>query len=369
MTQTFITPTIVAKEALIALENNMVLANLVHRAYSGEFRKVGDTIKIRKPATFTADAWAGTTISSQTVVQDSVDVALDTVFDVSFAITAKELALDVVSFKEEIIEPAMRAIAQGVDAKIAGLFVDVAGHAVASSTVVAADIADLRAQLNIQKAPFTDRSCVLHPITEKDYIVLDAFLHAEKRGDTKAIKEASLGRVLGMDFYMDQNVATHTSSVLDTAANWGTAESAGVTVTTMVGLTDNEETGVGDVFKVVGSDKGYRVTTAATVASTAAAVTFTPATDKSIGAAAVVTFMKTHKANLAFHKNAFALVTAPLAAPLGGAKVGQESYKGLSCRAVFDYDMDLKSNICSIDLLCGVKTLDKDLAARLVDYR
>lgn len=369
MTQTFITPTIVAKEALIALENNLVLANLVHRDYAKEFKKVGDTIKVRKPATFTADAWAGTTISSQTVAQDSVDVALDTVFDVSFAITAKELALDVVSFREEIVEPAMRAIAQGVDAKLAGLFIDVAGHHVATDTPVVADIAALRAQLNYQKVPFTDRSCVLHPFTEKDYIILDAFLHAEKRGDTKAIKEASLGRVMGLDFYMDQNIQTHTA-LADTAGNWGTAETAaGITVTTMVGLTDGQTVITGDVFKVVGSDKGYRVTTGGVVASTACAVTFSPATDKAIGGAAAVTFMKTHKANLAFHKNAFALVTRPLADPLGGARAAQESYKGLSCRAVFDYDMDLKSNICSIDLLCGVKTLDKDLAARLCDNR
>lgn len=368
MAQTFITPTIVAKEALIALENNLVFANLVHRDYADEFKKVGDTVLIRKPATFTAEAWAGTTITKQTVVESSVPVSLDTVFDVSFAITAKELALSVVDFSEQIVAPAMRAIAQGVDAKLAGLFVDVAAHYPVSTTAVAADLAGVRAQLNIDKVPFEDRSCVLHPITEKDFIVIDAFLHAEKRGDTKAIKEASMGRVMGMDFFMSQNIATHTSLVLDTAGN-APACTAGATAMTMIGLTNGEVVAAGDVFKVVGSSKGYLIKTGGTVATTACAVTFTPALDAVIADAAVVTFMKTHKANLAFHKNAFALVTRPLANPIGGAQAAQENYKGLSCRVVYDYDMDKKSNICSIDLLCGVKTLDKDLAARLVDYR
>lgn len=368
MANTFITPTIVAREALISLENNLVFANLVHRAYSGEFQKVGDTIKIRKPATFTAEAWNGTTVTTQSVTQSSVNVVLDTVYDVTFEVTAKQLTMDVVSFREEIIDPAMRAIAQGVDAKIAGLFVDIAGHQVVTDTPVVSDIAKLRTQLNIQKVPMEGRNCVLHPVTEASYLVLDAFLHAEKRGDTQAVKEASMGRVLGMDFYMDQNIKTHTSLVVDTAGNWGTADTAGVTVTTMIGLANSEEIAVGDVFKVVGSDKGYRVTTAGTIASTAVACNFEPATDKAIGGAAVVTFMKTHKANLAFHKNAFAFVTAPLSPPLSGS-FGQESYKGLSARVVYDYNMDTKTNKCSIDLLCGVKTLDPNLAARLADNR
>lgn len=50
MANTFLTPDIIAKEALMVLENNLVMAGLVvHRDYSPEFAKVGDTITIRKP--------------------------------------------------------------------------------------------------------------------------------------------------------------------------------------------------------------------------------------------------------------------------------------------------------------------------------
>ena len=43
MSNVFLTPDIIAREALIVLENNLVMANLVHRDYSDEFVSVGDT--------------------------------------------------------------------------------------------------------------------------------------------------------------------------------------------------------------------------------------------------------------------------------------------------------------------------------------
>ena len=52
MPNKFLTPDIIANEALMVLENNTVMAGLVHRDYSKEFNHVGDTITIRKPAKF-----------------------------------------------------------------------------------------------------------------------------------------------------------------------------------------------------------------------------------------------------------------------------------------------------------------------------
>ena len=67
--------------------------------------------------------------------------------------------------------------------------------------------------------------------------------------------------------------------------------------------------------------------------------------------------------NLVFHKNAFALVTRPLELPMGSDKASIVSYDGFGLRVVYGYDMDKKTDTVSIDMLCGVKTLDKDLAA------
>lgn len=370
MSNTLITPSIIAKEALMALENETVLASLVHRAYSKEFQKVGSTVTIRKPASFTVDTFADTA-TAQAVTESSVQVVLDNHLDVSFEVTTSELSLDVVSFSEQLIAPAMRAMAQRVDELLAALYVDIGGHTdVTASTQVVGDIAQLREQLNLQKVPMSQRYAVLHPTTEARYIALDAFLHAEKRGDTKALKEGSMGRVMGMDFYMDQNISEHTvdSSLVGDLA--GALKGAGVKAATSItvdALASGATVTAGDVLKIAGDPHGYVVTTGVTATVSTAVCVVSPALYQDEDDDAVVTFQSTHLANLAFHRNAFALVTAPLAPPIGGAKAAVENYKGLSCRAVYDYTMATKTNVVSIDMLCGVKTLDNVLAARLCD--
>ena len=46
MPNTILTPQIIANEALMVLQSNLTMANLVHRDYSKEFVKVGDTITV-----------------------------------------------------------------------------------------------------------------------------------------------------------------------------------------------------------------------------------------------------------------------------------------------------------------------------------
>jgi len=367
MTQTLITPSIVAKESLIALENYLVMAQLVHRDFSSEFQHVGSTVTIRKPATFTATA-VTTTIAVQEVVESSVQVVLDQLLDVSFEVTAKELSLDIVQFSEQTIQPAMRAMAQKVDSLLTALYSNIAGHVAVSSTPAISDLALLMAQLDIQKAPRQMRSVVLHPVTHARYVSLDAILHAEKRGgNTEAIKDAEIGRILGANFYIDQNIAYDDNDIDDVAGAIKGAATAGATAATVDALTDAEVIAAGDLIKFVGSNRGYLIVTGGTVAINTATITFTPALDAAIADNAVATFQTDGEQNLAFHKNAFALVTAPLEPPIGGARSEVLSYKGLSCRAVYDYNISSKKNQISIDLLCGVKTLDKELAARFVD--
>lgn len=374
MATTFITPTIVAKEAIMALENNLVFGGLVHRDYSTEYKKVGDTVLVRKPHEFsTVHDFAGSgTTTSQTIVESSVPVVMDKLNDITFPVTSKELSLDVKSFSEQCIQPAMRAHAQAIDVALAEKFVDIAAHYPVSATPAVGDIAGVRTQLNLNKVPFDNRSVVMHPQTEQGYIVLDSFLHAEKRGDTKALKEASMGRVFGMDWYMDQNIQTHTQAIATAPVAVHANATAGATVILVGGATSTSATlPVGDVFKIAGEslDKGHVLTTAATLSGGSASVTIAPALQSSVASGASVTYQKTHKANLALHKNAIALVTAPLEPPLGGARGEVATYKGISCRVVYDYTSNVKTNVISVDILFGIKVLDRELACRLVDAR
>jgi hypothetical protein len=356
----------VAKEAILALENNCVLANLIHRSFDAEYQKVGATILVRKPSTFQATAFSST-VAVQAVTESSVAVVLDTLLDTTVEITSQELTLDIVSFSKQVVQPVMRGFSQAVDALIAAEYDEIAGHTAVSGTPAVSDIANLVAQLDIQKVPWQNRRGVLHPITSAKYVPLDSFLNADKRGTALTIREAQLGRVMGLDWFVDQNITTHDSGIADVAGAFKGAAAAGATAATVDALTDAEIIAAGDVFKVVGSDKGYRIVTGGTVATNTQIITFSPALDSAILDDAVVTFQGDHKANMAFHPNWLTMATAPLEPPMGGAAWGQVSYNGLTCRVVFDYSTTNKKNTVSFDMLMGLKLLDKDLAARLCD--
>jgi len=347
----------------------MVMANLIHRDYSSEFQsKAGATVTIRKPATFAASAFS-TTVAAQEVVESSVQVVLDKFYDISAAISSQELTLDLASFSEQVLKPMMRAHAQNVDYQIfQAVYKTIAGHSkVTATTAVVADLANLMAQLDIQKVPPTERRVVLHPTTHARIAPMDAVLHADKRGTPLTIAEYSIGRMFGADWYMDQNVPIYTSLVVDAAGAMSGAAAAGATAATISALTNGEVVAAGDIFKVTGLDKGYLIVTGGTVGSTVCVITFTPGLEAIAADTTVVTFQKTGKTNLAFHKNAFALVSAPLQPYLGGVNCSVETYKGISCRVALDGDTSAKTNRISVDMLFGVKTLDKELAARFVD--
>ena len=368
MSNTLLTSQAIANEALLVLENNLVMAQLVHRSYSPEFQSGrGATITVRKPATFSATAFS-TTVAAQNVTESSVQVVLDKFYDITAEITSQQLTLDIVDFSMQVLQPMMREHAQKVDYNILNtISASVAGHTAVSGTPALSDLANLMAQLDLQKAPVTERRVVLHPISYAKYAALDAIANADKRGKPLTINEYSIGRVLGADFYMDQNVQTHTSGIADTAGALKGAATAGATAATVDALTDAEVIAAGDVFKVDGSDRGYLIVTGGTVDTNTVTITFTPALDAAILDDAVVTFQDTHKMNLAFHKNFCTLATAPLAPYLGGVNNSVKSYKGISCRVAIDGDTSTKVNKISIDLLYGVKVLDKELAARLCD--
>lgn len=293
MGNTFLTSSIIANEALDVLRTNAVMANLVHRDYSDEFVKgVGDTITIRKPATFEAKEFESE-ITIQDATQSKVDVVMDKFLDVSFAVTSKQLTMDIKDFSQELIVPAMQAFADKIDKYLLALEAGITQRvAHAKDAITKADIIAARKFLVQAKVPSTERRFVYGSECEADLLNTDLFTNASAVGDNgTALREASLGRKFGMDFYCDQNIAK-----------------------TATGSND-----------------------------------YTP--------------------SIAFHKNAFALVTRPLELPNGASNAYLASYDGFGLRVVQGYDMKTKKDTISIDMLCGVKTLDKNLAAVIADGR
>ena len=289
MPNTILTPDIIAREALMVLRNNAVMANLVHRDYSDEFAAVGDTITIRKPATFTANEFNGSSITVQDATETGVAVKIDKHLDVSFAVTSKEMALDIADFSKQFLVPAMQAFADKVDKYLIGLEASATNRVPhADGAIAPKDMIEARKHLTQNAAPLADRRFVVGATAEADLLNSELFVSADKVGDEgTALREASLGRKFGMDCYVDQNV------------------------------------------------------------------------DKADG----------YTPSIAFHKNAMALVTRPLALPQGAAKAAIVNYDGFGLRVVYGYDMNTKKDTVSIDMICGVKLLDQNLISVVADTR
>lgn len=107
--------------------------------------------------------------------------------------------------------------------------------------------------------------------------------------------------------------------------------------------------------------------TAVDVATNAATITFVPPLVADYANNDVVTFsMDNHVANLAYHRNAFALAVAPLSdmVPGGQAFTATDPNSGLSVRASMQWLLSTKKLTVSLDILYGVQCLDLNMAVR-----
>ena len=363
MANTLLTPDIIAKEALLQLTSNLTMANLVHRDYSAEFAKVGDTITVRKPATFVAKNFTGT-VSTQDITEGSVAVKMDRFRDVTVAISSKELTLDIADFSEQIVKPAMSSIAQAVDTDLIAVGVEKAGgSATVSGTPVLADIAGVGKALDVAKAPRDNRRLVLPPSILYKYNTLNNFAVQAYKGDSQALKDSEIGRVYTCDTYMSQNCPENQSATAGTATAYKVTGTAGATQFTVSdGSATTGTIKEGDQLIVNGYL--YTVTEDLTLSSGAGTLKVDQNIPYTISTAVSATLIKKAHA-LGFHRNGLALVTRALELPMGAAKASIASADGLAVRVVMDYDASTKTDKISFDILYGITALDSKL---LVDF-
>lgn len=213
MANTLLTSDVIARQALATLYETAVMAGLVHRDAENEFAaKVGDTITIRKPATFTAEEYVranGITIQDGT--EAGVPVVLNHFADVSFAVTSEDLTLSIQNFNEQLLAPAMEAIAQKIDTDLLGLRSDIVQEVGNGAGLETWDdpkaLVDAGRVLTQKSVPMTERRAVEGPLTAAAWLKDPLFHQADQSGSTAGLVEASIGRKFGFDNYQTQHIA------------------------------------------------------------------------------------------------------------------------------------------------------------------
>lgn len=401
MPNSLLTPNIIAKEALMQLENNMVLGNLVHRDYRHDFVKVGDTVSVRRPVRFLAQD--GAALVKQDVEEGSVDVVVDQRKHVGWEFSTQDLSLSITDYSERYIQPAMITLANEIDLSLAGLYADVWSHVGTPGTTPAtfADIGAAGKRLDQMSVPRANRSAVFD--SEAAWSLADGlksvFVQEKARS---AYEEARIGRYAAFDTYGDQNirahlVGAHGGAPLVNGAAQDVTYAASKTTNSQSLVTDGwtASTAVlkkGDVFTLAGvfavnpvskdvqpflqqfvvkadasSDGGGAATLTVSPAIIISGPYQTVSSAPADNAAITVTGTAStdYPQNLTFHKNAFALVSVPLDMPEGAAFSERVSSRGLSVRVVKDYDILADNEIIRLDVLYGVKAIYPDLACRL----
>lgn len=367
MPNTFITVKEVARQALPRLIENLVFPNLVNRDYSADFQSgKGNKVLVRKPVVYKADEFSGST-AVQDITEASVEVTLDKIADVSIEFSAIEGATNIDSLNRIFVEPAAAAIAQKINSDGLMLYKDIANACGSGKTPEGiADIANVRKALNIAKVPVAGRRAVWDPEADAAFSAVPAIVNAEKSGSTAALREGSIGRIMGLDNFMSQAVCKHETGITAASAvKINGAVSAGASVISIDGTTLAGKLVKGDIITVDGHSYTITEDTAAAASNAIANIKIYPCVPENIADNADVTLAGSHTANLAFNPAAFSFVTRPLASP-SGVESYTTSYNGISLRVTKGYDMTTKKEMLSMDVLYGYVTTYPELAVRVM---
>jgi hypothetical protein len=408
---TFLNIDMITLEALAVLENDLTFTKQIRRNYDSYFAKsgakIGDTLRVRKPIRNTVRVGQG--YAPQGLAESFVNVMMDTQLGVDCEFSTQDLTLKIDEFSDRILKPQIAQLANQVDDRGLQLAIQANMAIGTPGTAITAPLGYLTAGAKMKEAaaPMGNWCMVINPAQEVA-IVNGLVTYFNPTAEiSRQYKKGLMGTAFGFEWYMDQNVYTHTTG------NWGastpvmngaTVDGATVLVTDgWVGATNTVV--AGDVLQVAGvfavNPQNYRstgrlqdflVTATATadgggnmtipVSVWGAALQSTgvnqnisalPADEGAItlfgvgtGSLAAASAIASPQ-GLAFHPDFATLVSADLYLPDGVDMRSRKSDKqlGFSMRYIRDYDGVTDQLISRFDILFGWAMLRPELVCRI----
>jgi hypothetical protein len=397
--QVLLTPSIITKESLVILENNLVAASRVNRKFENQFVKIGSQLTIRKPNRFTVASGAG--LQVQNISEPSVTITVDQQKHVDFQFTSQDLTLTVEEFSERYLKPAMASLANTIDSDVLAEtlgFSNYVGTPTVTPAAFSSSVQLVGRRMDDNAAMQNDRSLVFNPA---GYWALaggqiNSFVMPTAKD---ALVKGYLATIGNFEIYEDQNVVNGPSGVahntsIGMAISSVTGPQGNGASTVMAGGTPTELLGIGEVFTVAGVFnvnpqsrqstgvlKNFVVTGTTAPSGSSWVVTFSPSivtsgpyqnvTGPASSGAAVSWLTGTTAAqiaspqNLAFTRDALGLVMVPLEIPQGVDFAARETYRNISMRVIRAYDINNDVFPTRIDILYGTAVYYDELACRL----
>lgn len=325
---TDVIPILIA-QGLQTLREQCVMPRLVNTDYSNDPANVGDVVNLWIPSALpVSDVTPGPTpVTPPDSTPKKVPIQLNQWKKSGFHLTDKQRLEIIGGVQAKQAIEAVKSLANFVNSYILGKYKKIYGFAgTPGTTPFASDLVaakQARIALNKQLAPMQDRRVVLDPDAEGNASILAQFLAADQRGDQGGIIQGQIGRKLGMDWFLDQQIPTHASTALSAGAatvNGAQAVGAGSTdggrngTVSIAKATNPSNLVAGDIITIAGDPQTYVVTADTTLIVGNTAVPIAPALKKATAGGEAVSLKASHVVNLAFHRDCFGFVSRPLQA-------------------------------------------------------
>ena len=395
-TDVLLTPSIISKESLVILVNNLVMAGRVNRQFEEQMgAKIGTQLTIRKPNKFIVSEGAG--LQVQDIIEPLTSITISNQSHVDFQFGTAALTLVVEEFRERYLKPALEKLAnridRGVMTNVQNIFNEVGTPTSTPSNFAA--LALVAQRLDEMAAPQQDRTMVLNPKAYWAIAVGISSVYVQSVAEPGF--KGYIPNIANMEIFLDQNIPTQLTGAY--GATSPTVLGSGQTGSTLVTTGwPNSITGLlnaGDVFTIgavnavnpesltsTGALANFVVTaTASSNGTGGSSISIYPPIVTSgayqtvdngpISGAAITVISGAPSSNLAknigFTKDCFGLVTVPLIMPDGVDFKSQEVYKGISLRVIRAYDINNDVLPTRVDVMWGTATYYAELGCRLTN--
>lgn len=374
----------IASEALMHLEDRLVVTRLAARDKTSEWNKTpdgyskGSSVRIKMRPDYEAKEFSSSVVV-QEIRESSRQMTIEKHFDVSVVLTAKEKALDFESFTEQVIRPAAYRLAEKCEAYVASKLLNGSGlYASDDLFTDAADMAQAKKYANFQQLSPEGRFCLVNDTLEAKLLGKQYFNTYNNRGEdgSRVFREGSMGHAMGMDFHSSLHLPswqiTPGLGAAQTNNASGTKNKIGDKVLTVdsVDLSTNTIK-AGDRIYVAGTRRPMRVAELANGATTTEIKLVDPISEI-IPDDAAVTVVGTTKSNVTFMGAILDSESLAVAMPLLDLPSDKRAFilsnNGFSIRVVTGYDMSTKTEMMSLDCLIGAEAWDPRRITLLAEY-
>lgn len=392
-TNALLTPSLITKETLVILTNNLVAAGKVNRQFENQFVKIGTTLTIRKPNRFTVTL--GPALQIQDITEPSTSISISTQAHVDFQFSSQELTLTIEEYSERYCKPAAETLANTIDTAVLALFNQVSNEVGTPGSPPSnfASIAAVGQRLDENAAPQDGRVLILNP--QAYWALANGVSNLFTRSVAEPALKGFLAAIANFEIYLDQNIQAQTVGnyggvpLVNGANQTGSSLITNGWTASITGLLN-----VGDVFTIAGvyavnpqnylstgslknftavqianSDSGGNSTISISPAITTTGAYQNVSNSPANGAPITVMGSATlsYFQNIAFTRDAFGLVCVPMELPGGVDFAARQMFRNISMRIVRAYDVWNDVTPCRIDILFGQALFYDALAVRLTN--